>query len=57
VVELDGFRTYISADTENTPEMRALEDIDFAFVCMNLPFTMDAEAAASTVTEFGPRFV
>ena len=57
MVELDGFRTYFSADTENTPEMRALEDIDLAFVCMNLPFTMDAEAAASAVTEFGPRFV
>jgi L-ascorbate metabolism protein UlaG (beta-lactamase superfamily) len=37
--------------------MRALEDIDLAFVCMNLPFTMDAEAAASAVSEFAPTYV
>jgi L-ascorbate metabolism protein UlaG (beta-lactamase superfamily) len=46
---------YASGDTEDIPEMRALENIDVAFVCMNLPFTMDAEAAASAVNEFAPR--
>jgi L-ascorbate metabolism protein UlaG (beta-lactamase superfamily) len=51
------FRVYISGDTEDTPEMRGLENIDLAFVCMNLPFTMDAEAAASAVTEFAPTYV
>jgi L-ascorbate metabolism protein UlaG (beta-lactamase superfamily) len=50
-----GFRMYASGDTEDIPEMRALENIDVAFVCMNLPFTMDAEAAASAVNEFAPR--
>ena len=51
------FRIYISGDTEDTPEMRALQDIDLAFVCMNLPFTMDATAAASAVSEFQPTYV
>jgi len=57
VLNFEGFRVYISGDTEDTPEMRELSDIDLAFVCMNLPFTMDANAAASAVSEFAPRFV
>ncbi|PWE31387.1 MBL fold metallo-hydrolase [Maritimibacter sp. 55A14] len=57
VLSFEGFRVYISGDTEDVPEMRALRDIDLAFVCMNLPFTMAAEAAASAVAEFKPRFV
>ncbi|MGY9046119.1 hypothetical protein P775_25430 [Puniceibacterium antarcticum] len=57
VLSFEGFRVYISGDTEDTPEMRALENIDLAFLCMNLPFTMDAEAAASAVAEFKPSYV
>lgn len=57
VVTYDDFRIYISGDTEDIPEMRALQDIDLAFVCMNLPFTMDANAAASAVSEFAPTYV
>ena len=57
VLSFDGFRVYISGDTEDIPEMRALSDIDLAFVCMNLPFTMTNEAAASAVAEFEPTYV
>ncbi len=57
VVTYGDYRIYISGDTEDTPEMRALQDIDLAFVCMNLPFTMDASAAASAVSEFAPTYV
>jgi len=57
VLDFDGFRIYLSGDTEDVPEMRALKDIDLAFVCMNLPFTMDVKAAASAVTEFAPKYV
>jgi L-ascorbate metabolism protein UlaG (beta-lactamase superfamily) len=57
VLGFEGFRIYISGDTEDIPEMRGLKDIGLAFLCMNLPFTMDAEAAASAVREFKPRFV
>ncbi len=37
--------------------MRKLKDIDLAFVCMNLPYTMTVEQAASAVLEFKPRIV
>lgn len=57
VLNFDGFRVYISGDTEDIPEMRGLSDIDLAFVCMNLPFTMDVTAAASAVSEFAPTYV
>ncbi len=57
LLNFEGFRIYISGDTEDVPEMRALKDVDLAFVCMNLPFTMDAKAAASAVAEFKPKFV
>ena len=54
VLEKDGMRLYFSGDTEDIPEMRALEDIDKAFVCMNLPYTMTVDQAADAVLEFAP---
>ena len=57
VLTIGDMRMYISADTEDVPEMRALRDIDVAFVCMNLPFTMDIDAAADAVAEFKPTVV
>ncbi|ETX28002.1 MBL fold metallo-hydrolase [Roseivivax isoporae] len=57
VLSFEGFRVYISGDTEDTPEVRALENIDLAFVCMNLPFTMDATQAAAAVNAFSPTYV
>jgi L-ascorbate metabolism protein UlaG (beta-lactamase superfamily) len=57
VLTLGGTRVYISGDTEDVPEMRALEGIDAAFVCMNLPYTMDVPAAADAVLEFKPQVV
>jgi L-ascorbate metabolism protein UlaG (beta-lactamase superfamily) len=50
-------RVYFSGDTEGTPEMRALENIDVAFISMNLPFTMDVDAAAEAVLTFAPSIV
>lgn len=57
VLTLDGQRIYISGDTEDIPEMRQLKDIDMAFVCMNLPYTMTVESAASAVLDFKPKKV
>lgn len=57
ILTIDGSRVYIAGDTEDIPEMRALEDIDIAFVPMNLPFTMDTSQAASAVAEFKPAYV
>lgn len=57
VVTINGERIYISGDTEDIPEMRSLENIDKAFVCMNLPYTMTVESAADAVIEFKPKTV
>jgi L-ascorbate metabolism protein UlaG (beta-lactamase superfamily) len=50
-------RVYISGDTEDIDEMRKLKNIDVAFVCMNLPYTMDVNQASSAVLEFKPKIV
>ena len=57
VIDMGGQRYYFSGDTEDIEEMRALEDIDVAFVCMNLPYTMTVESAADAVLEFKPKQV
>lgn len=57
VITLGGKRVYLSGDTEDVPEMRALRKIDVAFVCMNLPYTMTVEQAANAVREFKPKIV
>lgn len=57
VVELGEKRIYISGDTEDIPEMRSLKTIDVAFVCMNLPFTMEVSQAADAVSAFKPVIV
>lgn len=57
VLEKEGIRVYFSGDTEDIPEMRALQDIDMAFVCMNLPYTMTVKSAADAVLEFKPAMV
>jgi L-ascorbate metabolism protein UlaG (beta-lactamase superfamily) len=48
-------RIYLSGDTECTDEMRALKNIDVAFVCMNLPYTMPPVEAAECVKAFKPK--
>jgi L-ascorbate metabolism protein UlaG (beta-lactamase superfamily) len=57
VLTMGGKRIYISGDTEDIPEMRGLKNIDVAFVCFNLPYTMSEEQAASAVREFQPKIV
>lgn len=47
-------RFYIAGDTENTPEMKALKNIDVAFLPMNLPFTMTPEMVADAAKAFKP---
>ncbi|MEQ9403729.1 MAG: MBL fold metallo-hydrolase [Cyclobacteriaceae bacterium] len=57
VLTMGGKKVYLSGDTEDIPEMRALKNIDVAFICMNLPYTMDINQAASAVSEFKPGIV
>lgn len=57
VLNIGGKNIYIAGDTEDIPEMRALKNIDVAFVPMNLPYTMDINQAASAVVEFKPKVI
>ncbi len=57
VLKMGGKTVYLSGDTAGIPEMRALKNIDVAFVCMNLPYTMDVPEAASAVLDFKPKIV
>lgn len=57
VLSFGGKRIYFSGDTEDIPEMRALKNIDIAFVCMNLPYTMPPDEAAEAVKAFHPKVV
>jgi L-ascorbate metabolism protein UlaG (beta-lactamase superfamily) len=57
VLGIGGKNIYLSGDTQGIPEMRALKNIDVAFVCMNLPYTMDVKEAADAVLAFKPTIV
>lgn len=49
-------RIYIPSDGEDTPEMKALQGIDIAFLPMNQPYTMTPEQAAGAIGAFKPHF-
>lgn len=55
VVAFGKTRVYVAGDTEDTPEMKALEGIDVAFLPMNLPYTMTPEMVAGAARAFRPR--
>jgi L-ascorbate metabolism protein UlaG (beta-lactamase superfamily) len=57
IITLGNKRIYISGDTEDIPEMRELKDIDIAFLCMNLPYTMTVKQAAEATLAFKPKMV
>lgn len=57
VLTINNERIYFSGDTEDIPEMRNLKNIDRAYVCMNLPYTMTVESAADAVVNFKPKKV
>jgi len=50
-------RVYVAGDTENTPEMKALKNIDIAFLPMNLPYTMTPEMVADATKAFRPKIL
>jgi L-ascorbate metabolism protein UlaG (beta-lactamase superfamily) len=57
VLTMGGKRVYVAGDTEDTPEMRALKDIEVAFLPMNLPYTLSVEKAADAIRQFKPKIV
>jgi L-ascorbate metabolism protein UlaG (beta-lactamase superfamily) len=50
-------RVFFSGDTECVPEIKALKNIDIAFVAMNPPRTMSTREAAECVRAFRPKIV
>jgi L-ascorbate metabolism protein UlaG (beta-lactamase superfamily) len=57
VINAGGKNIYISGDTQGIPEMLALKNIDVAFLCMNLPYTMEIKEAAKATLAFKPAIV
>ena len=57
IITFGGKRVYIAGDTENTPEMKALKNIDVAFLPMNLPYTMTPEMVADAARSFKPKIL
>ncbi|HEX4272330.1 MAG TPA: MBL fold metallo-hydrolase [Rhizomicrobium sp.] len=57
VLTFGGKRVYVAGDTEETPELAHLANIEIAFIPINLPYTEDVAAAAKWVKDFKPKFV
>jgi len=57
ILTIGGKRIYVAGDTENTPEMKALSNIDVAFLPMNLPYTMTPEMVADAARAFKPKIL
>ncbi len=57
IITFGNKRLYIAGDTENTPEMKNLRDIDIAFLPMNLPYTMTPAMVADAAIAFRPKIL
>lgn len=57
ILTMGGIRVYVAGDTENTPEMKALKNIDVAFLPMNVPYTMTPEMVADAAKAFRPKIL
>lgn len=57
VLTIGGKKFYVAGDTENTPEMKELKNIEVAFLPMNLPYTMTPEMVADAAKAFKPKIL
>ncbi len=57
ILTIGGKHIYVAGDTENTPEMKSLENIDIAFLPMNLPYTMTPEMVADAARALRPEIL
>lgn len=57
VITFGNKRVYVAGDTENTPEMKRLKNIDVAFLPMNLPYTMTPDMVADAAKVFKPKIL
>ena len=55
VLTIAGKRVYIAGDTEQTPEMVAVPDVDYLFLPVNLPYTMTVESAVEAARKIDPK--
>jgi L-ascorbate metabolism protein UlaG (beta-lactamase superfamily) len=57
IINFADFRVYVAGDTEDIPEMKDIENIDIAFLPMNLPYTMTPEMAADAAKIIKPKIL
>ncbi len=57
VITFGDKRVYVAGDSENVPEMKALTNIDVAFLPMNVPYTMTPEMVADAAKAFRPKIL
>jgi L-ascorbate metabolism protein UlaG (beta-lactamase superfamily) len=57
VLEFADKRVFVAGDTENIPEIKALKNIDVAFLPMNLPYTMTPEQVADVAKAVQPKIL
>ncbi len=57
IITLNGKKIYIAGDTENIPEMKQFQEIDIAFLPVNLPYTMTPEMASDAAKAVGPQIL
>jgi len=55
IINFGDIKVFIAGDTENIPEIKALKDIDIAFLPMNLPYTMTPKMVADAAESFQPK--
>ncbi len=57
VLTFGGVTVLVAGDTENVPELKALNGIQVAFLPMNLPYTMTPEMVADLARALQPRIL
>ncbi len=57
VLDLAGTRVYLSGDTECTPEVRALDHLDVAFIAVSPPLAMSPPEAVQCIEAMRPGIV
>ena len=57
VLTLGDKQIYVAGDTEDIPEMANLQNIDVAFLPMNLPYTMSPKMVVHAVKMINPKII
>ncbi len=55
IIEVDGVRIFHAGDTDATPEIKSLKDIDIALLPVGGTYTMNYKEAAEAVNTFKPK--